>query len=119
MKKFNLVILSLFALISCVQPTAPDGNTIGNNEPVINNITVDPPFIKVGTTATITVDAVDPDGDNLTYSWTVALGDILGSGYQVRYTAAYCCVGLNTINVEVKDTRGAVTNKSINIEINP
>jgi hypothetical protein len=65
------------------------------------------------------VDATDPDGDNLSYSWTVALGDIIGSGNQVRYTAAFCCVGVNTINIVVKDSRGATVKGSINLEVNP
>jgi len=119
MKIIFVLLLFFMALISCVQPTAPEGNANGNSDPVINKITIDPPYISVGTTATVTVDASDPDGDNLTYQWSVALGDILGSGYQVRYTAAFCCVGVNTINVDVKDSKGAIVRGTINIEINP
>ena len=117
MKFLSVLTIFSFILINCVQPTDPDGNGNGNGEPVINQITADPLFIKVGTTSTITVDATDPDGDNLSYSWVVALGDIIGSGNQVRYTAAYCCVGINTINIEVKDSRGAVVHGTINLEV--
>ena len=119
MKLLVALLISAFSLLNCVQPTATEGNSEGNNEPVINQIIVDPVFIRVGTTTTITVDATDPDGDNLSYSWTVALGDIIGGGKQVRYTAAYCCVGVNTINVEVKDSRGAVVKGTINLEVYP
>jgi hypothetical protein len=119
MKLLIVLVIPLIALISCVQPTAPEGGAVENSDPVINKITVDPPYISVGTTTTITVDASDPDGDNLSYHWSVALGDILGSGYQVRYTAAFCCVGVNTINVEVRDSKGAITRGTINLEINP
>lgn len=115
---FSFLLLNIF-LTGCVQPTNTDVNTDGNNEPVINSITIDPVFVRVGTTTTVTVDATDSDGDNLTYSWSVALGDIIGSGRQVRYTAAFCCVGVNTINVVVKDSKGASTRGSINVEINP
>ena len=108
-----------FLLLGCVQPTDSNVNTDGNSNPVINSITINPVFIRVGTTTTVTVDATDSDGDNLSYSWTVALGDIIGSGKQVRYTAAFCCVGINTINVVVKDSKGASVRGTINVEINP
>ena len=109
----------IFLLAGCVQPNSTDVNTDGNEAPVINSITVDPVFVRVGTTTTVTVNATDPNGDALSYSWTVPLGDIIGSGQQVRYTAAFCCVGVNTVNVVVTDTKGASTTGSINIEVNP
>jgi len=118
--KISLSILLLTILVlGCVQPTGTDVNTAGNSDPVINSITINPVFIRVGTTTTVTVDATDSDGDNLSYSWSVALGDIIGSGSQVRYTAAFCCVGVNTINVVVKDSKGASVRGTINVEINP
>ena len=118
--KFLIPILSLSILIySCVQPTSTEVNIDGNNEPVINDITIDPLFIRVGSSTTITVDATDPDGNLLSYSWAVALGDIIGSGNQVRYTAAFCCVGINTINLVVTDSRGASVSQTINLEVNP
>ena len=118
--KISLVVLLLtFLLIGCVQPTDTDVNSAGNSDPVINSITIDPVFVRVGTTTTVTVDATDSDGDNLSYSWSVALGDIIGSGRQVRYTAAFCCVGVNTINVVVKDSKGGSVRGTKNVEINP
>ncbi len=119
MKSLLSIPILSFLLLGCVQPTDTDINTAGNSDPVINGITINPVFIRVGTTTTVIVDATDPDGDNLSYSWSVALGDIIGSGNQVRYTAAYCCVGINTINVVVKDSKGAKVSGSVNIEINP
>ena len=118
--KFLLPILLLsFLLFGCVQPNSPGDNVDGNNGPVINNITVDPLLIRVGGSTTITIDATDPDGDLLSYSWAAALGDIIGNGKQVRYTAAFCCVGINTINLVVSDSRGASISQSINLEVSP
>ncbi|MBT8378240.1 MAG: PKD domain-containing protein [Ignavibacteria bacterium] len=114
---FAIFLLSL--IIGCVQPNPAEGNLNGNSPPEINSIITDPVFITVGTTANITVDASDPDGDALSYSWTVALGDIIGSGNQVKYTAAYCCVGVNTIHIEVKDSKGASVKGTIDIDVNP
>jgi hypothetical protein len=114
----SLSLLAIFVL-RCAQPNPAESNLDGNSPPQINSITTDPVFITVGTTTNITVDASDPDGDALSYSWSVALGDIIGSGSQVKYTAAYCCVGVNTIYIEVKDSKGASATGTINIEVNP
>lgn len=119
MKIIIPILILAFILLSCVQPTSTEANVDGNNEPVIDKVTIDPIFIRVGTSTTITVDASDPDGDLLSYSWAVALGDIIGSGKQVRYTAAFCCVGINTINLVVTDSRGASVSQTINLEVNP
>ena len=117
-KKF-LFILLLLPLVSCVQPESTISSLGGNNSPVIEDVYVNPAFITVGTTATIEVTASDPDGDQLQYSWSSALGDIIGSGANVRYSAAYCCVGSNIITVVVSDVKGAKVSEDIIIEINP
>ncbi|MCZ6702667.1 MAG: hypothetical protein O6940_06455 [Ignavibacteria bacterium] len=119
MKILLPILLSSFLLYGCFQPTSPEANVDGNNKPVINNVTIDPLLIRVGSSTTITIDATDPDGDRLSYSWAVALGDIIGSGHEVRYTAAFCCVGINTINLVVTDSRGASVSESINLEVSP
>lgn len=119
MKFFLILIPFLMLTISCVQPNPTEAGANGNQAPEINSIIIDPLLIRVGTTATVSVDASDPDGDELSYSWSVALGDIIGSGSRVKYTAAFCCVGENTIHVEVKDSRGASTKATIDIQVNP
>ncbi len=111
--------IGLILITSCVQPESTVSSLDGNNSPVIESIFVDPVIINVGTTAIIKVNANDPDSDQLTYGWSTALGDIIGSGAEVRYTAAFCCVGINIITVTVSDTRGAKVSKDILIEIYP
>ena len=119
MKTIFSLLLTAAILFGCAQPNPTESNAGGNSAPEINSITIDPVFITVGTTTKITIDATDPEGDAISYSWTVALGDIIGSGAEVRYTAAFCCVGTNTIHLEVKDSKGASINKSIEIVVNP
>jgi len=119
MKTIFSLLLTAIILFSCVHPNPTESNAGGNSAPEINSIIIDPVFITVGTTSTITIDASDPEGDPLSYSWTVALGDIIGSGAKVRYTAAFCCVGTNTIHLEVKDSKGALVKESIEIVVNP
>jgi hypothetical protein len=121
MKKlyFYFLFLTIVALSGCVQPDSTISSSEGNSSPMIDDVYVSPAFITVGTTANIEVTASDPDGDQLAYSWLSALGDIIGSGPKVRYSAAYCCVGSNTVTVVVSDVKGAKVSKDITIEINP
>ena len=119
MKTIFSLLLTAVILFGCAHPNPTESNANGNSAPEINSISMDPVFITVGTTAKITIDATDPEGDPISYIWTVALGDIIGSGAEVRYTAAFCCVGTNTIHLEVKDSKGAGVKKSIEIVVNP
>jgi hypothetical protein len=119
MKTIFSLLVTTVILFGCVQPNPTESNAGGNSAPEINSIIIDPVFITVGTTTKITVDANDPEGDAISYSWTVALGDIIGSGAEVRYTAAFCCVGTNTLHLEVKDSKGASVKESIEIVVNP
>lgn len=114
-----LSILLIPSFPSCVQPESITSSSAGNSAPVIKSVFVDPLLINVGSTAIIKVTAEDPDGDELSFEWTTAIGDIIGSGSEVRYTAAYCCVGINIITVTVADFKGAKTSKSVEVEIGP
>jgi len=120
MKLFLSVIFLLASVFAgCVQPTSTETGSGENSKPVIGSITAQPQSVKIGATSTITITASDPDGDQLSYTWTVPLGDIIGSGNKVRYTAAFCCVGVNTINVNVIDSRGASVTGKVNVEVIP
>jgi PBP1b-binding outer membrane lipoprotein LpoB len=92
MKYLILILILSLTLFGCVQPTSTEANVDGNNEPVINDVIKDPPLIRVGASTTITVNATDPDGDLLSYSWAVALGDIIGSGKQRKTGTIHCCL---------------------------
>ena len=116
---YSLILTIATLFLSCVQPESITSSTAGNTTPVIRSVFVDPIFVKVGATAIIKVTAEDPDGDELSYEWTTAIGDIIGSGSEVRYSAAYCCVGINIITVTVSDYKGAKTSKPVEVEIVP
>lgn len=116
-KLYFLVFISTLLIVNCVQPESEITSTGGNNPPVIESISLDPPMVSVGATAVIKVTAYDPDGDQLKYSWFTVLGDIIGSGSEVRYSAAYCCVGTNTVTVTVTDSQGEKVSKDISVEI--
>ncbi|RPI75136.1 MAG: hypothetical protein EHM47_03445 [Ignavibacteriales bacterium] len=113
----SFVFFTLLFTAGCVQPESINSSTAGNSNPEIKSMFADPLFVKVGATAQIKVEAEDPDLDPLSYEWTTAIGDIIGSGSEVRYSAAYCCAGINIITVTVADNKGAKTSKSIEVEI--
>ena len=113
---FSACSLWLF-LSSCVQPPEVESSSEGNRNPQFRGLTANPPSIKAGTWTTITADAVDPDGDPVTFSWTATAGDFVGEGPSVRYTATYCCLGFNSITVTVKDNRGGRSSAVIDVEV--
>ena len=58
-----------------------------NIPPVINSLTSDSYSVMQRKTANITSDASDPEGDELTYSWTCIGGSIGGTGPDAVWTA--------------------------------
>ncbi len=84
-----------------------------NDSPVINSVTLNPTTIQVEETATITVDASDPEGDSLIYAYSVSNGSISGTGNNATYTAP-SSTGTYTIEVTVSDGSNNVsTSKDI------
>ncbi|MBU2584259.1 MAG: hypothetical protein KKH32_02895 [Bacteroidetes bacterium] len=114
-----LGLISAVLFAGCVEPLTSEGASGDNNPPIINSLISDKLVIRVGETAKLTVDATDAEGDALTYSWFALLGDIIGNGSTVRYSASYCCAGINDITVTVKDSRGASASKTITLYVNP
>jgi len=76
-----------------------------NNPPVIESLSTDCPRVKPAGTGTITCVASDPDGDELTYTWSAERGAISGSGATVTWTAP-SEFGNYLITVTVSDGRG-------------
>ncbi len=116
MRRLTSFLLVTF-FISCVQPDDGPSSAFGNRDPIIQSLTVDPAQFPVGASSTVTVIATDPDGQPLTYRWRASTGDIIGEGATVRYTASFCCVGPNLINVTVRDNAGGSTTQNVDIFI--
>jgi hypothetical protein len=85
-----------------------------NQPPFINSLTTDCPRVKPGHTATITCVASDPDGDELSYSWSAEAGNISGEGDTVTWVAPND-YGTYTIIVTVADGRGSQVIQSLDI----
>jgi parallel beta-helix repeat protein len=99
--------------------TAPPPN--GAPEIVAGPAATPNPVLSLGT-ADLTVEATDPDGDQLNYTWTVPAfsGSITGSGPAVTYTAP--AVGTSetyTVTVQISDGFGALTEGHVDVQVVP
>lgn len=82
-----------------------------NELPVISDLAVTSQGeINPGVTAQITCTAVDPDEDELTYTWTADGGTMSGSGNHIYWQAPEA-LGTYTIYVEVSDGDDIVTDQ--------
>jgi hypothetical protein len=115
----NKAILAAAVLCcSCVQPPTDATNAAGNRNPIIVELTANPTAVNVGSSATISVTASDPDNQPLTYKWSASTGDIIGEGASVRFSASFCCVGPNIVIVTVKDNAGGSATQQVDVFIN-
>lgn len=87
--------------------------TASGDPPFIQSVVAIPSSIAVGESSLITVIANDPNGGLLTYEWDAGLGEIIGQGSEVYFTAQWCCVGRNNINVRVINEGGGVAVRTV------
>lgn len=97
-------------LLSCDRTRTITGS---GDPPNIQSVAAAPNTIFVGESSLITVVASDPAGGELTYEWDAGLGEIIGQGAEVFYTAQWCCVGRNSIIVRVINEGGGVAVASV------
>ncbi|MFB6262563.1 MAG: Ig-like domain-containing protein, partial [Bradymonadaceae bacterium] len=82
-------------------------STVPNQPPQLVGVSASPPSIQPSGTATVTADATDPDGDSLSYSWTVpAKWSKKGSGKSIDVTAPGSYGAQATVRLEVTDSQG-------------
>ena len=89
--------------------------TASGDPPIIESVVYSPSFIAVGESSLITVTANDPNGGLLSYEWDAGLGEIIGQGSEVYFTAQWCCVGRNSIVVRVINEGGGVAVETVRI----
>ncbi|MFQ5676879.1 MAG: Ig-like domain-containing protein [bacterium] len=106
-------------LAGCIQPQPTEQAGGAAQPPVITSVTAEPDAIHIGQSSTITCNAMDPLGDALSYRWKVDLGDIVGHGNRVRYSAAYCCTGVNEITVIVSNSKGGSATGRVKVTVAP
>lgn len=114
--KLSIAMTLFLMLAGCVQPQPTEEIHGTTAPPVITLLTAEPTVIQVGQSCTITCNAENPTGGELNYNWKVSLGDIVGQGSVVRYSAASCCAGVNQISVTVSNA-GASASETVNVTV--
>lgn len=111
--RLTLLFLLLISIATCKKE---------NQAPNIKSTTANPQSIKTGETTQLTCVASDPDGDQLTYSWSSAKGTFPNgtSGSSVAWLAPDEPENNTTISVMVSDgeemAQGSVT---VSVDANP
>ncbi len=85
-----------------------------NRAPIINSLIANSNVTSSNGTLSIMCDAVDPNGDEIFYAWSVDQGIISGQGAEVQWTAPQS-EGVYNIKVTVTDVLGLSSNKTITI----
>jgi predicted secreted protein len=111
-----------------VQLTVDDGNggtdtgsvlvrTDNNQSPVISNVTAQPVVLAPGGKTTIQVQASDPNGDSLSYSWNTPNNwTQQGSGQTIQVVAPNKTNASATVTVTVADGRGGRSKSAVVIQ---
>ncbi len=76
-------------------------------------------YAESGDSAVVRVQASDPDGDPLTYTWTATGGSIERTGTEVRWNSAGTAPGVYTVTVRVDDGRGGTASCGVDIRVEP
>jgi hypothetical protein len=94
-----------------------DIEVMANHPPVIESLSAAQMVVVFGKSTDITCVASDPDGDEVTYSWTADEGEISGGGSAVMWTAPDKCGEYVPVTVTVIDDRGAETSGVLDIRV--
>ncbi len=96
----------------------PEGSIV-NQAPVIQSgPTAANSSLNSGQSTAISLSAIDPDNDPLTYIWTATQGNIIGNGFEVTYTAPTVDTETTiTIQVTVSDEKGGNVSGTVNLTI--
>lgn len=89
----------------------------GNTAPVIGSFTADPEFLPAGEQTTLTVEAIDPESDPLSFKYDVVSGDATVAGDGSVATATVGSEATSVVQVTVSDNHGGETIKTLTLVI--
>jgi hypothetical protein len=117
-----LVVAAALFIGGCpatVQPSTylpPPSQTV-NQPPVIKSLTCQWRQVKTSMDVPIECTASDPEGDELSYSWSVDGGTITGEGAVAEWLTPEKKYGTYTITVTVSDANGGQDTASLEIKV--
>jgi hypothetical protein len=102
--------------VSSPEPTQPAATGVPNAAPEIISLTAATDRIEPFSLCELVCEAVDPDGDALSYTWTASAGDIFGEGPSIEWGSPVS-EGLYRVSVTADDSRGGVAQHSISLRV--
>jgi hypothetical protein len=118
-----LAVTALFAVgitltaTGCVERKA--SSVSGPASVDIVSITASPDTISIGQQSIITAVIDNPAGGELKYQWHAYRGSLNGTGTEVRYFGAYCCLGTDFVILTVTDPDGGRVTGQITLHVLP
>ena len=111
-----MIVLLSQSLVGC----GPNHTPSPNHPPdIVDEISVSPSTVEVGSTATMTVMAQDPDYDPITYIWEVQRGKVSQGPVNTPVITYFAPTtpGYDTVTVIVSDGRGGTDKASVTISV--
>jgi len=102
-KKRRLVIMVI--AVAIVLFVASSCTTSTNNQPIIASLEPEPEWVTPSGSLRVVCTASDPDGDELSYSWSASAGEVTGDGDTVTWVAPPS-EGSYSVAVAVTDGHG-------------
>jgi hypothetical protein len=111
LKFISVFFVILLIILHCSTPSESE-----NNPPLIQSLTANPDSLGVKETSLLTCMASDPDGDELTYTWSAEVGSPTGSGPSVTWLSPDSA-GRFSISCKVEDSQGSNDMASVSIQV--
>ena len=98
-------------------PPPPPPAPVAQNRPPTVKARCNPCTVEVGKSSTITADATDPDGDQLTYQWSCPAGTIAQPSNRESLWTAPMQEGPVPCTVTVTDGKGGSVSDTVTIQV--
>ena len=98
-------------------PPPPPPAPVAQNRPPTVKARCNPCTVEVGKSSTITADAMDPDGDQLTYKWSCPAGTIAQPSNRESLWTAPMQEGPVPCTVTVTDGKGGSVSDTVTIQV--
>ena len=98
-------------------PPPPPPPVAPQNHPPTVRARCEPCTVEIGKTSTVTGDAQDPDGDQLTYRWTAPTGTFASPTMRQTPWTAPMQEGPVPVTITVDDGKGGTASDSVTIQV--
>jgi len=112
-----LLTVTIAAGAGCADRRAPKtAPAKADNRPPSVRLRCEPCRVAAGASASVVADAIDPDGDVVSFRWSAAAGKVVALGGRIQWTAP-SQEGPVPITVEVTDGRGGFATDAITLQV--